>query len=76
MGEYLWKTMLDQIFLVGTIGEKHMCNLKYERDPFVVKIEMGWKECVGINGFKVGDRLQFTVFNIYDDHTIMVTKLN
>ncbi|MCI12506.1 hypothetical protein A2U01_0033611, partial [Trifolium medium] len=56
MGEYLWNTMLDEVYLIGTNGEKHKCTLEYQKDPFLVTISRGWKECVGIHGFKVGDR--------------------
>ncbi|MCI26880.1 hypothetical protein A2U01_0048078, partial [Trifolium medium] len=75
MGEYLWDTMLDQINIIGDIREKHKCELEYQKDPFVVTISRGWREVVGINGFKLGDRLLFNTSNIYDDHTFYVRSL-
>ncbi|PNX58712.1 hypothetical protein L195_g059326, partial [Trifolium pratense] len=75
MGEYLCETMLDQIIIIGDTREKHRCELEYQRHPFVVKISSGWREVVGINGFKVGDRLLFNTSNIYDNHTFYVRSL-
>ncbi|PNX90659.1 hypothetical protein L195_g046784, partial [Trifolium pratense] len=34
MGLYMWNTMLDQVYIVGTNLEKHLCELKYQKDPF------------------------------------------
>ncbi|PNX70828.1 hypothetical protein L195_g057784, partial [Trifolium pratense] len=76
LGEYLSDTMLDEIYIIGTIREKHKCELQYQMDPFVVSIIRGWREVVAINGFKVGDRLLFNTSNIYDDHTFYVRSLN
>ncbi|PNX62216.1 hypothetical protein L195_g052860 [Trifolium pratense] len=72
MGEYLWNTMLDEVNVIGIIREKHKCELEYQKDPFEVRIKKGWREVVGINGFKVGDRLLFNTSSIYDDHTFFV----
>jgi hypothetical protein len=76
MGEYLWNTMLDEIYIIGTIREKHKCEIECQKDQFVVRISRGWKECVGINGFKVGDRLLFNTSNIYEDHMFYVRSLD
>ncbi|MCH81279.1 hypothetical protein A2U01_0002064 [Trifolium medium] len=76
MGEYLWDTMLDRVFIIGANLEKQLCDLEYQQDPFVVRISSGWSECVGIHGFEVGDRLLFSMRNIYDCHLIWVTKLD
>jgi hypothetical protein len=54
MGEFLAKSGLDEIWIAGTNGEKHKCILRYQFDPFVVRIESGWREVVGINNLHVG----------------------
>ncbi|XP_045797983.1 uncharacterized protein LOC123922215 [Trifolium pratense] len=76
MGEYLWYTMLDEVTMIGANGEKYKCSLRYQRNPFVVTIWRGWPEVVGINGFKVGDRIQFNTYNIYEDHAMTVRSIS
>jgi hypothetical protein len=76
MGAYLWHTMLHRVFIIGKNYEKYLCDLEYQRDPFVVRISRGWTECVGIHGFEVGDRLVFNMHNIYDGHLVWVTKVD
>ncbi|GAU31625.1 hypothetical protein TSUD_63740 [Trifolium subterraneum] len=75
MGEYLWNTMLTEVYLVESIKEQHKCELEYQQDPFEVRFARGWKECVGINGFKVGDRILFNASNIYENHMFFVRRL-
>ncbi|GAU45534.1 hypothetical protein TSUD_400810 [Trifolium subterraneum] len=76
MGEYLWNTGLDEIYIVGTIREQHKCELTYQMDPFEVTISRGWRKVAGINGFKVGDRLLFNTSNIYENHMFYVRSCN
>jgi hypothetical protein len=66
---------LDEVWIAGTNGEKHKCTLQYQFDPFVVRIENGWRECVGINGFNVGDWIVFQIYDIYKNHVIWVRKM-
>ncbi|WJX15627.1 DNA helicase [Trifolium repens] len=77
MGEYLWGTMLDQLYLVGTnFDEKTKCELRYQYDPFVVRIERGWSEFARKSGFKAGDRLRMNMCGIHENYLIWVTKLS
>jgi hypothetical protein len=77
MGEYLWGTMLDQLYLVGTnFDEKTKCELPYQYDPFVVRIERGWSEFARKSGFQAGDRLRMNMCSIHENYLIWVTKLS
>jgi hypothetical protein len=75
MGEFLANSGLDEVWIAGTNGEKHKCILRYQFDPFVVRIESGWRECVGINNLHVGDWIVFHIYDIYKDHVVWVRKI-
>ncbi|KAK2359072.1 DNA helicase [Trifolium repens] len=75
MGEFLANSGLDEVWIAGTNGEKHKCILRYQFDPFVVRIESGWREVVGINNLHVGEWIVFHIYDIYKDHLVWVRKI-